>query len=494
MSTSLRTVISGITFALMVLASAVVPALSAQASTPQGELVPSFGTAGVASAVANSTGNQVVHQRDGKIVVGVLANSNAISLLRFTADGRLDTSYNSAGSVPGAANLNVPGYGAAQFGGIAIQSDDRVLLFGDMEDPANGGLPDLVVARFTTNGTLDTSFNSGLGYRIIGRHDEGELSGAIAIDRAGKITLAGSRSRLSAALDDTSFLTRLTPSGALDTSFGTAGTSLIDFVPGLNESPLSLIVQADGKYALTGTSVTSRVLVARLTSTGFVDTTFAASGSTPGWRLVEIQSSINVGLQIIQASSGEYMIAGKASAGSGYNAFLLKLLANGLTDTTFAASSDHPGWVLLRIGSTATKAFSVVQDFQGRFILAGDYVAGFPVSGAFAARFTPSGETDSSFASSGSTPGIFTFHPVPEDSNSISAMMILPNGDLVGAGYVYANSTTMSTQLIKLQGERRPDPLPDTGLSLFSGFTLALVLSFAGISLAVISRRGRKSL
>lgn len=476
-------------FALL---GAVASASMATAATAQGELVTTYGTGGVATVTPNSSGLAAVRQSDNKVVSGGLFSTNILGLTRLTAAGALDTSFNASGPTPGKVELSVPGLQVAQFGGIAIQNDNRILVFGDLQDPTNANRADWVVARYTTSGALDTSFNAGLGYRVIGRNDEAEFAGAIAVAPDGKIVLAGARTQIVAGTDETTMLVRLTSSGALDATFGNGGQAIFDFASSFNENPKSLLVDSAGTMTLAGTDDTSRLLVARVTRSGAVDTHFAASGATPGWRLLNLESATNVAQQIIRDSAGRYVVVGSTSAGSGYGAFLLRLDSNGNTDTSFAPSSGHPGWLVFRLGSTATRGFGVVQDFQGRYVMAGNTVVGFPVSGAMVTRFTQSGTLDESFAQAASVPGAFVYHPVSADSNATQALVLLPGGDLIGVGYGYQNSSTIMTQAIKLQGEAPPAPLPDTGQGPGGVLGWAFALLGSGTAVLVVSRKQKR--
>jgi uncharacterized delta-60 repeat protein len=115
-----------------------------------------------ASNSAVDSGNSVNLQSNGKIVVGGGGQDNddpAIQfflLARFNTDGTLDTTFNSGGSKPGTNRVTISN-AARSFAG-AIQSDDKIVLAGYID---NGGVINFGVARFTADGILDTTFNSG---------------------------------------------------------------------------------------------------------------------------------------------------------------------------------------------------------------------------------------------------------------------------------------------------------------------------------------------
>lgn len=467
---------------------AVAISFPAHASTGQGELIPSFGTGGVASYPNNNDSVSLVRQTDGKFVEGGLGGGSILGLTRFTADGHYDTAY----GIGGLTGLIISGYDAAQFGGIAIQPDNKVLIYGGIRDVNPGNQMDLVVARYTTTGVLDTSFGSGQGYVILGNVADYDFAGGITLTPAGVIVLTGSVQ--SPLLDNRSFVRELTRSGVVVTSFGTGGSSVFDLVPSYNDMISSVLVQPNGAIVMVGNAADSEIIVARVTSWGALDTTFNPSGPIPGSREMQLNPNGNAGLSIIRDAAGRYVIAGKTSAGSGNNAFLLRLMSNGATDTSFAAASGHPGWQELRIGSTATEGLAVVQDYQGRYVLSGNYVSGFPVYDGFVARFTSPGDLDSTFAAYGASPGIFTYHSASTDSVHMAALVLAPSGDLYTGGLIFPQSGNTRTTIWALTGEAPPPaPLPDTGINLAGATFAAALLVLAGASALVVVRLRRRS-
>ena len=99
-------------------------------------------------------GRAVAIQSDGKIL---LAGSASIptyrdfTLLRYNANGSLDTNFNGTGKVTTPMS-SYDDYGR----GIAVQGDGKILVAGY----AGSAYVDFALARYETNGTLDTTFNS----------------------------------------------------------------------------------------------------------------------------------------------------------------------------------------------------------------------------------------------------------------------------------------------------------------------------------------------
>ncbi len=147
-------------------------------------------------------------------VTTVTGQGRQASLMRFTTALAADTTFGTAGKAS-FTFLAAPGQSyctTCSLGGTELQASGKIVVGGHT---ATG----LVVARVNPNGTLDTTFGTSgtTAASITGGtlHDGGylDLDPAGGIFVSGNVTHAGARKTA---------LVKLTPSGALDTSFGTA--------------------------------------------------------------------------------------------------------------------------------------------------------------------------------------------------------------------------------------------------------------------------------
>jgi len=189
----------------------------------------------------------VARQDDGKIV-GFGGSRESIALVRIHADGSFDTSF----GVDGVVQLpwGIPTNGVNKAHGIAIQPDGKIVITTRILGiyGALGGQP--IVARFTNDGELDTSFAS-TGY-VLSEINRDLRS--IAVQADGKIVAGGSGR-----------LERFLANGTRDATFGTDGVATVSVLA------QDLAVQADGGVVTVGGRD-----VARFTSMGEPDLTFAA--------------------------------------------------------------------------------------------------------------------------------------------------------------------------------------------------------------------------
>ena len=244
-----------------------------------GTLDTSFGVVGkvlTPLGVNFATVSGVVVQSDGKIVVVGNADNGVdddFALVRYNANGTLDTTFNSTGNNPGKIIMGF-GNGSDGINSVALQTDGKIVVAGKATNNALG--VDCVVARFDTTGTLDPTFN-GTGVVITSLTTDDEGFNAVVVQGDGKIVAAGyayngSKSNFA--------VVRYTSLGMLDTNFNSTGMVITPV--GTGEDIISgMALQTDGKIVVAGrsfdgTGVSCAVL--RYASNGSLDATFKGTG------------------------------------------------------------------------------------------------------------------------------------------------------------------------------------------------------------------------
>jgi uncharacterized delta-60 repeat protein len=192
-----------------------------------------------------SVSRAVVMQPDGKIVVGtsaMVANVPRFQVDRLLSDGAYDTTFDDDGHV-----TRRFGIVSAQLRGIALQSDGRILAAGSVN---NGASDDFFVARYNSDGELDTTFGVG-GSVLVRLGPENESAESVVVQPDGKILLAGS-----AVLGGRQQfgLVRLERDGRPDVTFGTDGIVLTPIGAG-DASLRQIALQGDGSIVAVGTAV-----------------------------------------------------------------------------------------------------------------------------------------------------------------------------------------------------------------------------------------------
>jgi uncharacterized delta-60 repeat protein len=201
----------------------------------------------------------VVVAPNGKLLIGGFSGPEGgnIQVARLNANGLLDKTF----GVDGKATVD---FGGDDFGlAMARQANGRILVAGRSTTAG------AVVARLRATGALDPDFDGDGRVTLAGS----VTANAILVQPDGNIVVAG----CTAGLAKTT-VTRLRPNGSLDTTFGTGGTTTIDF-GSLADIVGGAVLQPDGKIVVAGYSQDLEdVTLARLTPSGAPDPTFGAAG------------------------------------------------------------------------------------------------------------------------------------------------------------------------------------------------------------------------
>ncbi|MCP4786264.1 MAG: hypothetical protein GY903_19940 [Fuerstiella sp.] len=206
-----------------------------------GTLDTSFGGTGkfYTAFADQSYANSVTVQPDGKIVtVGNTFAQSKLQLARYNADGSLDSSFDVDGKV-------TTDFGASSEAAysVAVQGDGKIVIAGYSY---NGSDNDFAVARYNTNGTLDTSFD-GDGKVVTDFGSTNDVGKSVAIQSDGKLVVTGYSGNEFA-------LARYNADGSLDTSFD--GDGKLTTAIGSGAFGSSVALQTDGKIVVAGSTDT----------------------------------------------------------------------------------------------------------------------------------------------------------------------------------------------------------------------------------------------
>lgn len=191
------------------------------ASTQAGQLDPQFGHGGLLKVEIPSgdfrargvlDASQAIH------LLGVVSSEpSALTILKLDAEGRLDTSFGTAGMV---MHRMVEGYTVSDVR-ATIQPDGRILATClCMPEPGHASTAGLLVLRCMADGRLDVGFGDG-GFKLWrGEWTGVKTNGGVAVQPDGKIVAAGWGTVDGAGLN---IVLRFLPSGGFDAGFGQGG-------------------------------------------------------------------------------------------------------------------------------------------------------------------------------------------------------------------------------------------------------------------------------
>jgi len=324
-------------------------------------------------------------QSDGKlVVVGAIGSNNKadVLIMRLHTDGSLDTSFNGSGYV----SLDIAGK-ADHAAAVAIQTDGKIVIAG----MATNTQSDHLVARFHSNGSLDSSFN-GIGYHTQNLSNNVDEATNVAVQTDGKIVISG-WTGIANQRDITAL--RYNSAGALDASFGIGGIVELD-ITGLYDQNNSMVLQDDGKIILSGEAKNRGKLdslIVRLNADGSLDNSFSGDGYLL-WNIDgrNAESTTYAG----RRPSGEYVFIGNIGSGKNQDIFVAQIDMNGNIDPAFGNS----GVAIFDSGDIDT-AYSGFISADGSVYVAGNQN---PSPGNWHInifKITPLGLLDSSFADSG---------------------------------------------------------------------------------------------
>jgi len=232
-----------------------------------GKVVTDFGWDDVAAAVA-------IDVDDSILVLGNTATSLCkFGLARYLPDGTLDTSFGSGGLAR--YHFGIPGDGPVPYA-LAVEPGTRKIVAVGRAAEVTGSLA-LVVARFNSDGSLDSSFGTdGVVFTPVRTM---ATARSVAIQSSGKIVVSGDAYD-SAANRHYILVAGYNTNGTLDTTFGVRAPS----PPGITVTPTSGLVTTEAG----GTASFSVVL----NSQPAADVTIPVSSSDTSEGTVSVSSLI----------------------------------------------------------------------------------------------------------------------------------------------------------------------------------------------------------
>lgn len=351
----------------------------------------------------------------------------------------LDTTFNGTGVVTSVFGSE------AVFNSVASLPDGSILAAGTV---LNGSRHDWLIAKYKSNGKLDTTFGNGTGRVFADFSGRDDFAAGLVLLTGGKFAVVGSTNDENAANYADVAVARYNANGSLDTSFSSDGKQRVDY--GVFDSGTALAQQADGKLVIVGNDGAD-ILAARLNTNGSLDSTFGTGGK----EVINLNPdddgnpstfdfpSLDYAQSVALLSSGKILIGGYIddAGDSGvniYNFMAARLNTNGSRDTTFG---NHQGYTTLDFAGTQQDVVTTMAVYpDGRFLLGG-YSSSFgPISfeAKFAlARFQANGSPDNTFSGDGKLS--LDLNPAPNSSFTSDAevqeISIRPDGKVLAIGY-----------------------------------------------------------
>jgi len=345
----------------------------------------------------NDFGFAVAVQSDNKVIVaGSVATAtdrgNDFGVVRFNADGTLDTTFGTGGMV--VTDLGSQSDGAYA---VAVQPDGKIVVAGQTDSPSTS--TDFAVVRYNSDGSLDSGFGSS-GIAITDFAGDSDQPAAMQLTSDGQIVVAGSS--IVNGLPQFA-VARYTSSGALDASFSGDGLATAEFTSGYSQAK-SLAVMPDGSIVLAGTLTDFSGIGSDYAAAHFLfDGTFDTSFGNGGWAKIDLGGDSETAYSIAAQSDGKLVLAGESfNSDTQQDDFgIVRLTSGGQLDASFGSS----GIVFTDFGNDFDQASAVAVQKDGKIVVAG-VAAVNGVSDFAVARYLSDGSLDSSFAGGQVTLGI----------------------------------------------------------------------------------------
>jgi len=216
---------------------------------------------------------------------------------------------------------------------VALQNDAKIILVGYI-DEFDAGNENILIIRLDTDGTYDSTFG-GDGIVTTNVSEYGEYGYAIALHSDGKIVIAGEVSI--GGTDVQALIARYNSDGTLDNTFGTGGLTTFDGIGW--DIAYDVTIQPDGKIIMTGSTseaaypdvALTDLLLLRLSTNGTLDDTFGINGA------VTYDSIYESGRAVRVQNDGKIVVAGTRWSYSSIEnaALLIRYNSDGSMDNTF---------------------------------------------------------------------------------------------------------------------------------------------------------------
>jgi uncharacterized delta-60 repeat protein len=402
-----------------------------------GSLDPTFGSGGIVETNFGPNTNNfdlfdAALAPNGDIVVaGMIENfdgqESPCVVIRYLPTGVLDSTFGTDGIV----TLSASAFPSLS-GILAVQSTGKILV---LTEPEINGTFVTALQRLNTNGQLDSTFGTG-GQVVVNVTEPSpyaESPSLILAQPDGKILLAGTATLpFRSKLTPLTVLSRYLTNGALDTTFGTGGSSSVVAV----ETPTTLaLLSGDGVLVLNDVNQ-----IAQYSSSG------ALLSAPTGGTVIAVKQSGPVTFQ----SNGDFLVASGTQGPFGrknIEAVIDRFLVNGASDPSFSSPPINYG---PNVPVVASGVGGIGIDSTGRIIIGGSFTSLSPATGVFGlARVTSAGALDASFGTGGTVTTVIGLE------SGVAMILVQPNNEIVAVGttHVTNGSTTNGLAIARYRAQ-----------------------------------------
>ncbi|WP_333695363.1 T9SS type A sorting domain-containing protein [Flavobacterium sp.] len=426
---------------------------------------------GVSGAIIKSS----IILPDGKIIISgnftTYNNTNAYRIARLNIDGTLDTSFNigGLGAQFGITNSN----NVTDIKSLKLQPDGKIIVVGNFT--AFNSTVRNHIARLNTDGSIDLSFNSEIGFGF--QSNEYVNVNSISIQNDGKIIVGGQFTSYNNTL--TKGLVRINSDGSIDNTFyagngfnlqGTNVTGNTYFYIG---EVIKTEIQPDGKIIVGGDFIKiDQTLIrnlARLNTDGSLDLTFNnVSGPSNIFYPYYSSGGITGKISTLIFDNQNIFIGGNFDY---YNythvGSFTKLKSDGTIDFDFNKNN----------GPNHTVKYTKIQS-DGKIIIGGLFTRYNGKDSKTIIRVNEDGSIDQSFNIGNGASRIY--NSLRSNVSSINSIIIQPDNKIIAAGHFDFFNNIAKSSIVRLNTNGSIDNTFNPILPLYTNSIEKIILQSDG--------------
>jgi uncharacterized delta-60 repeat protein len=352
---------------------------------------------------------------DNKLYInGLFTTYNGLSANRLTklnSDGSIDNSFDIGTGFTANPNFELP---VPYIYRTTLQSNNKLIVMGKFIQYKSQNVNDII--RLETNGNLDTSFSSGIGFGFWPGYTNSGVPYTISIQSNGKMIISGDFSSYNGTFCND--IVRLNSDGSFDNTFN-MGT-------GLNNVGYDSLIDSNDKFYLVGTFTTyngtNSNYILRLNSDGSIDSSF------------NIGTGFNFFTRrILAQSDGKLIVIGNFTSYNGTSAKnIIRLNTDGTVDSSFNIGTGFVGFI---------SSINILSD--NKIIVAGGFTSYNGTSVKDIIKLNTDGSIDTSFISP-------TYGFVSDPPSNIITLL---NQSIICAGFF----TSFNNYIVGYIVELKPD-------------------------------------
>tara|TARA_B100001971_G_C18266808_1_gene593781 strand:+ start:3988 stop:5349 length:1362 start_codon:yes stop_codon:yes gene_type:complete len=310
---------------------------------------------------------------------------------------------------------------------MAIDSNGYIILVGTTF--VSGNSDELAVWKVTPTGALDTSFGGGNGYVIHGNAAGGngyDEGNAVAIDSNDNIIVVG---RSNGSTGTKAAIWKYTSNGVLDTSFG-GGDGFITTTS--NGVKTGVVIDSADNIYVTGYAG-GEVTLWKYNTTGTLDSSFDSDGI-----FVFTNPGSDYSYDLVLDQTGNILLTGDLSDGSNSDMFIMRVTPLGNLDTTFGAGLGYITHNNAAGGNGYDSGKAINLDSEGNILIAGSsYDSSYDLA---IWKVSPQGQLDTSF---GGGNGYVTLNNIAGGNSGDRGedLALTASGTLVVTGFSVGTTT-----------------------------------------------------